>query len=193
MFSDIGYNIGMRSVVDGLTNTIAIGEIAVNLGANGPGMANIGPGPDASGLQLNPSWCLAQKGPNRTVLTPNYGAKGRFYFAGATGWSGFCTVLPPNGPNCLRRNDYASMWQGGALNAESYHPGGVNVCMGDASGRFISETIDTGHLSDTSVNPATGQPWNMDPLWVDETMPSPYGVWGALGSKAGHEPTTLGN
>ena len=30
----------------------------------------------------------------------------------------------------------------GGVAARSYHPGGVNVSMGDASGRFVSETID---------------------------------------------------
>ena len=30
----------------------------------------------------------------------------------------------------------------GGVAARSYHPGGVNVGMGDGSGRFVSETID---------------------------------------------------
>lgn len=56
--------------------------------------------------------------------------------------------------------------------AQSYHPGGVNVVMADGSSRFISETIDTG--DPTASNPISGQP-------------SPYGIWGALGTKAGGE------
>jgi hypothetical protein len=29
-----------------------------------------------------------------------------------------------------------------ANGARSWHPGGVNVALGDASGRFVAETID---------------------------------------------------
>ncbi len=68
------------------------------------------------------------------------------------------------------------MSRGGRANicsAQSYHPGGVNVVMADGSIHFISETIDTGDL--TAPQPISGQP-------------SPYGVWGALGSRDGGEP-----
>jgi len=46
--------------------------------------------------------------------------------------------------------------------------------MGDGAVRFISENIDTGDISASQA--ATGK--------------SPYGIWGALGSKSGGE--TLG-
>ena len=57
----------------------------------------------------------------------------------------------------------------------SFHPGGVNGVMADGSVRFISETIETGTL--TSPAPGSGQ--------------SPYGVWGAMGSKDGGEAKSL--
>ena len=41
----------------------------------------------------------------------------------------------------LRCTDCTGDSRGGVA-ARSYHPGGVNVSMGDASGRFVSETID---------------------------------------------------
>ncbi|MBU6276672.1 MAG: DUF1559 domain-containing protein [Planctomycetes bacterium] len=89
------------------------------------------------------------------------------------------TVMPPNSPGCAGG-------QNGTLNPNaddyevvippsSYHPGGVSVAFCDASVRFISDNIDTGN---TGVIVA-----------YNAYTPSPFGVWGALGSKAGAENT----
>jgi hypothetical protein len=51
------------------------------------------------------------------------------------------------------------------------------VTMADGSTRFVSDTINTGNLS--AIAPA-----------MDSGVASPYGVWGALGTKSGSEPTT---
>lgn len=77
----------------------------------------------------------------------------------------FSTVLPPNGPRC---SDTETQ---GALTPQSLHPGGVFGLMADGAVRFITDDIDAG-----------------DPSLPDrQTGPSPYGVWGALGSRAGTE------
>ena len=77
--------------------------------------------------------------------------------------------MPPNGPACVagtNDNRYRGLFP-----PTSYHPGGVNAAMTDASVRFISETIDTGNLT---LSPVT-------------SGSSRYGVWGALGTKDGGE------
>ncbi len=92
---------------------------------------------------------------------------------------GFNTVLPPNSPGCASdanpNADSGYSSNGLIIPPASRHPGGVNVLMADASVRFISETIDSGNLA---AAPPTGP-----------SGASPYGVWGALGSKAGGEST----
>jgi hypothetical protein len=61
----------------------------------------------------------------------------------------------------------------GALS--SYHPGGGLVAFGDGRVTFISQTINVGVQSTPD--------WPPD----NRSGPSPYGVWGALGSKNGGE------
>ena len=51
------------------------------------------------------------------------------------------------------------------------------ACMADGSVRFISETINTGSLAASEVT--SGK--------------SPYGVWGALGTRDGREPSNSAN
>jgi prepilin-type N-terminal cleavage/methylation domain-containing protein len=89
---------------------------------------------------------------------------------GQTEYVGFNTILPPNAPSCLSANVNGDS-QHGWLPPQSRHPGGVHCLLGDGAVRFISENIDTGNLGATAVGQG----------------PSPYGVWGALGSKAGRD------
>ena len=66
---------------------------------------------------------------------------------------------------------------GGAM---SNHSGGVNCGMMDGSVRFVSDSVDIGENQDAVVNYANRH-----------TGKSPYGVWGALGTKSGGESTSI--
>ena len=83
------------------------------------------------------------------------------------------TVLPPNSGACTSAagDVYASI-----ISPSSYHPGGVLGAMADGSVRFLSDLIDSGNLAFADVT----------------SGPSPYGVWGALGSKSGGEVVSTG-
>lgn len=88
-------------------------------------------------------------------------------------YASFSTVLPPNSPNCVSSgsNDGNTPM---ISSLSSNHPGGALAGMADGSCRFVTDQIDTGMLT----------------LGEVISGPSPYGVWGALGSKEGGEGRT---
>lgn len=94
----------------------------------------------------------------------------------------FMTCAPPNTPYCESATD----WGANAIHtvsATSFHSGGANVVFCDGSVKFISETINalSSGYSYSSMN-SWSQPMNGT---------SRFGVWGAMGSRAGGETTTL--
>jgi hypothetical protein len=121
-----------------------------------------------------PLLCLETKDKNQysTTLAPSIrNDSGIRWCDAATSDVWTNTILPPNVPSCVSsNNDDTPMIQP----PTSYHSGGVNVVRVDASGGFISETIDAGTLSASGNNCVlSGE--------------SPFGVWGAFGSVDGGE------
>ncbi len=172
---------GIADITDGTSNTVALSERAVYPGgnqilggtSNSASFTSMGA---ASGPR--PSLCLQEKQPGGTLL--NYTTSswwvGTSWACGQNIGHGFTTVLPPNAPACWSGS--ASDFAVGLATAQSFHPGGVNVCMADGSCRFVTETIDTGDLNSAEAR-ALG------------VQASPYGVWGAMGSRRGGESVTL--
>ncbi len=174
MFGTRSY-VSLADLTDGTSNTIAISEKCFPKDARtvrnhdvfGRAVLNM------VGLENNPAICLAQV--NRVtrqyiptanvILRPTCGV---LAYDGMTGFTGFNTILPPNGPSCLTGPNQNFP---GAHSAQSWHTGGVNAGFGDGSVRFISQSIDTGNLG--IAERLTGL--------------SPYGVWGALGTINGGE------
>ena len=158
-----------RDVTDGLSNTIAIGELitakaggnTIQLGASTQDVAN--------GGRDNPSLCVAfvtQGGVYPSGIQRLAGVRA---FDGAPEFTSVTTIIGPNGPSC--KNGGGSHDRDGNHTMASHHEGGVQVVLGDGAVRFISENVDTGNLA---ANPPTGGA-------------SPYGIWGALGSVNGGE------
>lgn len=172
MFPNLSGSIGISAVTDGLSNTAMLSEhlFALDKWTVGQGDASA-----VAAMSSSPGVCYAQLDPSNprrfapSVRTNAWGAVR--WVHGSISWTGFNTVLPPNGPSCAElTND--SHTGGQAHPPTSNHTGGVVLAMGDGSVRFIGETIDTGNLYAAPVT--TGGP-------------SPYGVWGAIGSKDGGE------
>lgn len=179
----------MASAYDGTSNSIAASEAVASPelpvgtaptvlrggAADAPTILNTSGTPFA----LDAGQCMAMRvpGSSNEISSPNRSLRGRRFADGRASMIGFNTILPPNSPSCYR-DPVASAGSWGIYSASSNHPGGVNIVMVDGSGRFISETISCGEYNTPqSVSYFNG--------------PSPFGVWGALGSINGGETAAL--
>jgi prepilin-type N-terminal cleavage/methylation domain-containing protein/prepilin-type processing-associated H-X9-DG protein len=162
----------IADVLDGLSNTITMSERDSGTGAiNGTVRDKLGrTAKSVAGLAGNPSLCAATASGNQYLTTQavvNWPA-GMLWPAGMPYYAGFNTVLPPNSASCSGGADDEFP---GVYSATSQHPGGVNCVMGDGSVRFVNDNINAGNSAAAEVSSGA----------------SPYGVWGALGTKAGGE------
>jgi prepilin-type N-terminal cleavage/methylation domain-containing protein/prepilin-type processing-associated H-X9-DG protein len=167
-----------RECTDGLSKTILFSErlravVNVQSWAATTGQSVTSAIAQVPGISSAPIACLAvSDGTGYVAGTQVKTVWGLFWTDGQAERIGFHTILPPNGPSCGGTSANADNTTA-VLPPTSGHPGGVNVAFGDGAVAFISDSIDTGNLG----------------IVVSSTssIPSPYGVWGALGTKAGGE------
>lgn len=173
------------ALTDGTSNTLCYSERLIhtagypndqgNPAAIAKSVRHIGTVAMVPNVFNNPQLCkLASDGQYLVAGTRHQGNGGKFWHDGHPIYVAFNTVLPPNAPSC----SHTIAWGDGdpaILPPTSNHTGGVNAARCDGSVGFISQSIDTGNLAapSTIADGNGGQ--------------SPYGVWGALGSKSGGE------
>lgn len=176
------------AISDGTSNTIAIGEILCSrpYGFNGRNGRTTGPGQvqynkayvkNISGLRVSPAVCLQQiDGQFFKAGLTWYGRRGGSWHDGQPSYSAISTVIAPNGPACAEGGNFGDQ-QHIVVPPASNHTGGVNVVLCDGSVHFLSSAIDTGDLTVGVAGRMQG--------------PSPYGVFGALGTIASGEVAQL--
>jgi prepilin-type N-terminal cleavage/methylation domain-containing protein/prepilin-type processing-associated H-X9-DG protein len=148
---------GIRNVTDGTSNTVAFAESTVGTTTEGPrqrliGMVNVRMPTGATGaLQYNVFNSPAGVAAGLAACNAAWSAgtatidkqRGDAWATGGLAMTLFNTVATPNAYN----DTWAYCGNSGSgtmatfSNADSYHPGGVNVLMADGSVKFIKDSI----------------------------------------------------
>ncbi len=185
-----GKQTGFRDILDGLANTIIMGELASDLGDKDartslPTSSPAGAAAEKAECRLNPSYGELQVDPTRPQFWP---AAATFNTAWGRGfrwadrmpvYSCVFTVLAPNQALCSERDDRRDA----VAAPSSRHQGGCHVLMGDGAVKFITESIEAGNASAPQPDTRAGSP--------AVGLGSSYGVWGALGTRASKETIDL--
>ena len=191
-----------RDILDGLSNTIAMGEIVTDLGdfdkrstisgGNGGWVVEANPLHCVQANQIDPTqpqfWCDPSQ-PN-AGCTPaayyprNQDGRGMNWAWGAMGMTHVNTIRPPNSEVCFNG------WHDNVGNCppSSRHQGGAHILMADGAVIFITDSIEAGNQN-AATNGARTFPNGQD----QPNLPgkkSPYGLWGALGSRGAKETIT---
>jgi prepilin-type processing-associated H-X9-DG protein len=191
-----------RDILDGLANTIVMGEITTDLGDRDVRTlpvidldlttpANVFPTACSQHAGINASRPQFWSATATTTGAPN--ARGYRWASGFPVFTVVNTILPPNDPVCTSAaaeddttgggtsvTGFNSRHGTGFLPPSSRHQGGCHVLMGDGAVKFITDSIEAGNQNQTPVHfTGTG-------LAVPGA-PSSYGLWGTLGTRASKE------
>jgi prepilin-type N-terminal cleavage/methylation domain-containing protein len=170
----------ISEITDGTSKTLLISERmrGSNAGFTSVGARSVYVGQGeatVSGINTNPSACLTVGDGRHFAAGSSVKQRwGALWHDGQAGRIAFTTVLPPNSPGCEANSnpnaDSTTIIQPPA----SFHPGGVVAAFADGSTTFLSNDIDCGNTSAAAPGRTA-------------STPSPYGVFGAMGTKAARD------
>tara|TARA_R110002049_G_scaffold285698_4_gene467181 strand:- start:386451 stop:387752 length:1302 start_codon:yes stop_codon:yes gene_type:complete len=188
-----------RDILDGLSNSVAAGEIATDLGdrdnrtiatrrawtwARVYNASECSPWVDP----LRPQFWLDDAGLSGAGAMGIVGAvdgRGYRWASHKPNFSGFFTIGPPNSFICTEQNAGNS----GYYHASSRHQGGAHILMADGAVKFITDSIDSGDWLNRNGPDNYGggaSPEGATNYQVSGAQ-SPYGLWGSLGTRAAKE------
>ena len=188
-----------RDITDGLANTILCGEHVVGSNSRDLLASATMMAADNNAWNQAPNYWKQYMDPERPQYinnNPSTGGlnrcggkpcydgnanhqRGRRWPDGRPEFSSFNTISPPNSFNVQRWHGHA-----GSYCASSFHQGGAHILMSDGAVVFITDSIESGDQNHVPYGRDNG-----DGLGADggAGRESPYGLWGALGTKAGRE------
>ncbi|WP_153556104.1 DUF1559 domain-containing protein [Roseimaritima sediminicola] len=177
--------LGMEHMKDGASNTLAFSEV-VNSPSYGGDNLEV-PGGILQGIDVHanrPAACKAAVDPAaKEWFLPSAGSgthsdqrRGNRWADAHPTYTGFTTALGPNSPSCSAATPELSA-NSAVLSTYSFHPGGVQATLVDGSVRFVAESVDTGDATAADPGPTR--------------RPSPFGVWGAMGTRTAGESVVL--
>ncbi len=183
-----------RDILDGLANTIAMGEIMTDLGDRDIRTAASWERDGSNDVNNNPSYCadsgqISNDRPTKWCsvgdanCTPPNPLRINVFDGRGCSWANFryhstamFTILPPNSEICV------GVWidAAGTMPASSHHQGGAHILMSDGAVIFMTDSVEAGDRR-------AGAVWRRGTGPRATGSPSPYGLWGALGTRAGKE------
>jgi prepilin-type processing-associated H-X9-DG protein len=73
------------------------------------------------------------------------------------------------------------------MSTSSKHPGGCHIVMCDGAVRFITDSIEAGNAQNPQVSRSATVTITVPPFANVTGSQSPYGLWGALGTRGNSE------
>jgi prepilin-type processing-associated H-X9-DG protein len=140
-----------RDITDGLSNTAFFSEKVKGIGTSNqldpvkPTSAVYNVAQPSVTSTPNPYYtsCKAINPQTAGLITyQGFDGNGRYWHLDYTTYTRYTHVMTPNLWSCGFGNGGGEALAG-AITASSRHPGGVNILMGDASVRFVKESVGT--------------------------------------------------
>ena len=179
-----GYYLDFAAITDGLSNTMGISEAVRPDTTHSWGIVavlNLFMSPSDAMSQFNQATMAYTS--SVTIIT-NEAPVGYRWSEGATMYSGLNAAMPPNHGSFRNATGGITGTTYCLVTPSSRHPGGVIIGLMDGGVRYVNEKIDFG-------SPTTAYPTHNTTTNEPAGEPSPYGIWGALATKAHGESKSL--